>query len=217
MRLPWVGEDLFVGRQIPDISEAPTHVRRLSVKTYLAALAGERGRFRFTSFGHSFVVDAVPAQGEHGHVEAVLAIATPARAFGSAARAYERTAELQDRAATSAEQRAERHRRAGRSDLELAERKQARRARQSAERARTNALRLRSRDAALPIDSPALTAREAEVLSLASHGFTAFEIAEQLGVSVNTVKTHFENIYQKLGASDKAAAVAAALRHGLIE
>jgi DNA-binding NarL/FixJ family response regulator len=36
-------------------------------------------------------------------------------------------------------------------------------------------------------------------------------------VSVTTVKTHFDNIYMRLGVSDKAAAVAAALRHGLID
>jgi DNA-binding NarL/FixJ family response regulator len=36
-------------------------------------------------------------------------------------------------------------------------------------------------------------------------------------VSVTTIRTHFENLYAKLGVCDKAAAVAAALRHGLIE
>jgi DNA-binding NarL/FixJ family response regulator len=35
-------------------------------------------------------------------------------------------------------------------------------------------------------------------------------------VSIATVKTHFENVYPKLGVTDKAAAVAVALRHGLI-
>jgi len=34
---------------------------------------------------------------------------------------------------------------------------------------------------------------------------------------VGTVRTHLENIYLKLGVSDKAAAVATALRHGLID
>jgi two-component system nitrate/nitrite response regulator NarL len=55
------------------------------------------------------------------------------------------------------------------------------------------------------------------VLSLASNGLTAAEIAEQIGVSVTTIKTHFENIYSRLGVSDRCAAVAAALRHGLID
>ena len=69
-------------------------------------------------------------------------------------------------------------------------------------------MRLRSRDAPAA-DPPSVTSRETEVLSLASHGLTAAEIAEQLAISVNTVKAHFDNIYLKLGVSDKAAAVAA--------
>jgi DNA-binding NarL/FixJ family response regulator len=36
-------------------------------------------------------------------------------------------------------------------------------------------------------------------------------------VSSATVRTHLQNVYPKLGVCDKAAAVAAALRHGLIE
>jgi hypothetical protein len=55
------------------------------------------------------------------------------------------------------------------------------------------------------------------VLSLASNGLTAAEIAEQIGVSATTVKTHFDNIYGRLGVSDRCAAVATALRHGLID
>ena len=43
------------------------------------------------------------------------------------------------------------------------------------------------------------------------------EIAEQIGVSATTVKTHFDNIYCRLGVSDRCAAVATALRHGLID
>jgi PAS domain S-box-containing protein len=65
--------------------------------------------------------------------------------------------------------------------------------------------------------APALTPRELEVLQLASYGFTGPEIAGRLVVSQATVKTHFENIYEKYGVSDRAAAVAKALRDGLIE
>jgi two-component system nitrate/nitrite response regulator NarL len=43
------------------------------------------------------------------------------------------------------------------------------------------------------------------------------EIAERLVVSPATVKTHFTNLYPKLGVSDRAAAVAATLRLGLID
>jgi DNA-binding NarL/FixJ family response regulator len=66
-------------------------------------------------------------------------------------------------------------------------------------------------------DPPSITPRQAEVLSLASHGLTINEIADELCVTTATAKAHLENIYPKLGASDKAGAVAVALRHGLIE
>lgn len=66
-------------------------------------------------------------------------------------------------------------------------------------------------------EPPLITPREADVLTLASHGLTSAETAEQLVVSVGTVRTHLENVYEKLGVADKAAAVATALRHGLID
>lgn len=62
-----------------------------------------------------------------------------------------------------------------------------------------------------------LTAREREVLVLIAAGRSAPEIAEQLYLSVATVKTHLHHIYDKLGAADRAAAVAAAARRGLLE
>jgi len=62
-----------------------------------------------------------------------------------------------------------------------------------------------------------LTARELEVLALAAHGLTRGKIAERLSISSATVKTHFEHIYTKLGVSDRVAAVAHALRAGLID
>ncbi len=61
-----------------------------------------------------------------------------------------------------------------------------------------------------------LSPRELDVLRLAAEGNTAPQIAERLVISPATVKTHFENIYEKLGVTDKAAAVAYALRVGLI-
>ena len=54
------------------------------------------------------------------------------------------------------------------------------------------------------------------MLSLVSYGLTYAEAAAQLHVSAATVKTHLAHIYPKLGVRDKAAAVAAALRHGLM-
>ena len=61
-----------------------------------------------------------------------------------------------------------------------------------------------------------LTPRELEVLQLAADGSSTRVIADQLVLSPSTVKTHFEHIYEKLGVRDRTAAVAAALRGGLI-
>jgi DNA-binding NarL/FixJ family response regulator len=62
-----------------------------------------------------------------------------------------------------------------------------------------------------------LTGREVEVLQLLAFGHTNKDIAERLFISPDTVKTHLEHIFEKLGASDRTAAVAEALRRHLIE
>jgi DNA-binding CsgD family transcriptional regulator len=62
-----------------------------------------------------------------------------------------------------------------------------------------------------------LTPRQREVLQLAAEGFSAPGIAEQLVLSASTVGTHFENIYERLGTGDRAAAVAKGMRLGLID
>ena len=62
-----------------------------------------------------------------------------------------------------------------------------------------------------------LSPRELQVLQLVAEGRSAPEIGELLFVSAGTVKTHLKNIYGKLGARDRASAVAEALRRGLIE
>jgi PAS domain S-box-containing protein len=62
-----------------------------------------------------------------------------------------------------------------------------------------------------------LSPRELEVLQLVAEGRSAPEIGEILFVSAGTVKTHLKNIYGKLGARDRASAVAAALRRGMID
>jgi hypothetical protein len=77
LRLPWFEEELFVGRQLPDLAEMPPPVRNLCVENYSAALAGERCRFAFVSYGHAYTVDAVPVRGDDGGTASVLAIATP--------------------------------------------------------------------------------------------------------------------------------------------
>jgi DNA-binding NarL/FixJ family response regulator len=62
-----------------------------------------------------------------------------------------------------------------------------------------------------------LTARELEVLQLAARGFSGPRIAEELVLSRGTVRSHFNNIYTKLGVRDRAGAVAKAMRLELIE
>jgi PAS domain S-box-containing protein len=62
-----------------------------------------------------------------------------------------------------------------------------------------------------------LTRRELEVLQLAAQGLAGHEIKSRLLLSHSTVKTHFEHIYLKLGVPNRVAAVATALRQGLIE
>jgi DNA-binding CsgD family transcriptional regulator len=65
--------------------------------------------------------------------------------------------------------------------------------------------------------SALLTAREIEVLALAADGLGGPELAQQLFLSPATVRTHFENIYEKLDVRNRAAAVAKAMRLGMIE
>ena len=50
-------------------------------------------------------------------------------------------------------------------------------------------------------------ARQNELLCLLAAGRTNSRIARQLGISEGTVRTHLENIYQKLGVSSRTAAV----------
>jgi two-component system nitrate/nitrite response regulator NarL len=64
---------------------------------------------------------------------------------------------------------------------------------------------------------PALTPRELEVLRLVAAGLSAPAIAAQLVVEPSTVKSHLQNLYEKLGVSDRAAAVAEGMRRGLVE
>jgi DNA-binding CsgD family transcriptional regulator len=57
-----------------------------------------------------------------------------------------------------------------------------------------------------------LTERQAQVLRAVSNGSSMEEISHELALSVNTVKTHVRNAVQRLGARDRAHAVAVALR-----
>ena len=62
-----------------------------------------------------------------------------------------------------------------------------------------------------------LTVRELEILQLLAFGYTNREIGQRLFIAPDTVKSHLEHVYQKLGASDRTAAVAEAFRRRLIE
>jgi DNA-binding NarL/FixJ family response regulator len=62
-----------------------------------------------------------------------------------------------------------------------------------------------------------LTAREIAVLRLIAAGNANKEIAAQLCISDQTVKSHVTNILEKLGANDRTHAVTTALKRGIIE
>ena len=63
---------------------------------------------------------------------------------------------------------------------------------------------------------PELTVREHEVLRLTAEGMSSMEIGRALHLSGATVKTHLQRVYSKLGVSDRAAAVAEAMRLELL-
>lgn len=61
-----------------------------------------------------------------------------------------------------------------------------------------------------------LSDREREVLTLVAAGRTNAQVGAALFVGAATVKTHLQHIFAKLGAADRAAAVAIAYRRGLL-
>ena len=60
-----------------------------------------------------------------------------------------------------------------------------------------------------------LTARELDVLGLIGAGLTNQEIADELYLSVNTVKTYIRLAYRRIGTPRRSQAVAWVLRHGI--
>ncbi|MBA0047367.1 response regulator transcription factor [Mycobacterium sp. NPDC050853] len=64
---------------------------------------------------------------------------------------------------------------------------------------------------------PSLSAREREVLRMIADGNTVPAMAKVLFLAPSTVKTHVQRLYEKLGVGDRAAAVAEAMRRGLLE
>jgi two-component system nitrate/nitrite response regulator NarL len=66
-------------------------------------------------------------------------------------------------------------------------------------------------------ERPGLTPREQAILTLAADGLSTREIAARLSVGSATVKTHLQSIFHKLDVADRASAVAAAMRRGMLE
>jgi two-component system, NarL family, nitrate/nitrite response regulator NarL len=64
---------------------------------------------------------------------------------------------------------------------------------------------------------PLLSDRERQTLKLVAEGLSAPQIGRRLHVSTGTVKTHLAHLYEKLGVKERAAAVAEAMRRGLLE
>ncbi|HEY5979811.1 MAG TPA: response regulator transcription factor [Microlunatus sp.] len=66
-------------------------------------------------------------------------------------------------------------------------------------------------------DVPVLSPRERQVLQGFARGLSIPALAAELYLGPSTVKTHTQRLYEKLGVSDRAAAVAEGMRRGLLE
>ncbi|MBV8987530.1 MAG: response regulator transcription factor [Solirubrobacterales bacterium] len=64
---------------------------------------------------------------------------------------------------------------------------------------------------------PVLSERELQVLRGFARGLSIPQVASELYIGTSTVKTHTQRLYEKLGVSDRAAAVAEAMRRGMLE
>ena len=73
-------------------------------------------------------------------------------------------------------------------------------------------IRIRAKD-----HGPVLSERERQVLQAFARGLSVPQVAGELFIGVSTVKTHTQRLYEKLGVSDRAAAVAEGMRRGLVE
>ena len=62
-----------------------------------------------------------------------------------------------------------------------------------------------------------LSRRESDVLQAVANGASVNEAGESLGVGRETVRTHLQQIYRKLGVNDRAGAVVVAWREGLVD
>ncbi|ALE05804.1 hypothetical protein AL755_10535 [Arthrobacter sp. ERGS1:01] len=64
---------------------------------------------------------------------------------------------------------------------------------------------------------PVLSEREMQVLRGFARGMSVPQVAAELFLGASTVKTHTQRLYEKLGVSDRAAAVAEGMRRGLVD
>ena len=64
---------------------------------------------------------------------------------------------------------------------------------------------------------PAMSPRELQILERLANGASSPAMGRELNISTATVKTHLRNVYEKLGVSDRAAAVAEAMRRGILK
>ncbi|MEZ5313448.1 MAG: response regulator transcription factor [Thermoanaerobaculia bacterium] len=62
-----------------------------------------------------------------------------------------------------------------------------------------------------------LTPQELRLLGLFSEGYSYQGVAEELGISVNTVRSHVRNVYDKLHVHSRSQAVHAAIRQGILQ
>jgi two-component system nitrate/nitrite response regulator NarL len=65
--------------------------------------------------------------------------------------------------------------------------------------------------------APVLSERERQVLNAFARGLSIPQASAELFLGVSTIKTYTQRLYEKLGVSDRAAAVAEAMRRGLLE
>jgi|GEM_PF-5539722 len=60
--------------------------------------------------------------------------------------------------------------------------------------------------------TPALTPRESQILALVAAGLTTPQIADRLGIAVDTIKTHLSSVYRKTGTGNRVQAARFYLR-----
>ena len=82
--------------------------------------------------------------------------------------------------------------------------------------ARTSKLSPVSDFASVGAGATVLSKREREILALLADGLVNKQIAARLGISTNTVKTHLELLFDKLGVATRAEAVATGVKRGLL-